>query len=215
MPPNIDEIWVFRMISIQNLMHDLQNGLYSKNTSVPNPAYIGIGSQEIIGRRDVVHVKCYPQTVVNDYVPFYFSVRTPMLFNIKTGMGVPATPQDDIVYLCCRLTSLTTTDFQWCFTEGNAAKAITQFFIDLKDLDKLDWTSIITHDFQNYNADGDEDRVRKKHAEFLVKDHLPTRYIQAIVVKTCAVQVGIKELLNQLSLNIPIHINPKQKFYFL
>lgn len=65
-----------------------------------------------------------------------------MLFNIKTGRGVPQRDQKDIVYICCKLTDLTTSKFQWCFTDGNAAKRITKFYNDLKHLDKLDWKSI-------------------------------------------------------------------------
>ncbi len=63
------------------------NGLYSKNSAPEDPGRVIIGNKEIIGERDTRIVKCYPETVVNDYVPFYFSVRTPMLFNIITGQG--------------------------------------------------------------------------------------------------------------------------------
>lgn len=170
MTPSLDKIRVYRMIAIQNLDHELQNGLYCKNSFILNAKYSGIGSSEVIDRRSSIKVKCFPDTVVNDYVPFYFSVRTPMLFNIISGWGVPKIPQENIIYLCFKLQDLATDNYQWCFTDGNAATAFTKFFNDLSDLDKLDWKSIKTQDFREDN--GDEDRKRKKHSEFLVKHHL-------------------------------------------
>ena len=80
---------------------------------------------------------------MNDYIPFYFSVRTPMLFNIKTGVGVDPFPQEDIIYICCKLSELATDNFHWCYTNGNAAKAISKFFKKLNDIEnKVDWRSI-------------------------------------------------------------------------
>lgn len=164
MPIDIDKIWVFRIIPIQNLEYILRDGIYCKNAGKEDVGFLTIGSKEIINQRDTKIVKCYPDSVVNDYIPFYFSVRTPMLYNIITGHGVPAIPQNNIVYLCCKLSEITKKDFQWCFTDGNAAKHISKFFNGIDYLDKLDWHSIDTTDFRDENADGDEDRVRKKHA---------------------------------------------------
>jgi len=207
-----EDIWVYRIIHVQNLYYDLQYGLYCKNAGMINPKYVSIGSQDIISRRDNVIVQCFPDTVVNDYVPFYFSVRTPMLYNIITGRGVEAKPQEEIIYLCYRLVELATDNFQWCFTDGNASQAITGFCNDLAGLSHLDWHSIWTNDFRSNNADGDEDRVRKKHSEFLVKNHVPTEYLRAIVVINETVKEAVEGIINSHSLKIPVVIRPD--FYF-
>ncbi|MCB9343973.1 MAG: DUF4433 domain-containing protein [Lewinellaceae bacterium] len=209
-----NKTWLFRIIPIQNLEFNLLNGLYCKKAGIVDPSYVSIGSQEIISRRDTIDVKCYPDTKVNDYVPFYFSVRTPMLYNIYTGMGVPAKPQEEIIYLCCKLTDLASETFQWCYTDGNAANAITRFYNDLKDLEQLDWHSITTTDFRTNNVDGDEDRLRKKHSEFLVLNHVPTKYIKAIIVKNSKIASQVNAILAKLALKIPVHTNPNQEFYF-
>jgi hypothetical protein len=214
MPIDIDKIWVFRIIPIQNLEYILLDGLHCKNAGKKDKGFVTIGSQEIITQRDTRIVKCYPDTVVNDYVPFYFSVRTPMLYNIKTGHGVPASPQEDIVYLCCKLSELATEDFQWCYTNGNAAKAITKFFKGLNDIEnKVDWRSIKTTDFRDENEDGDEDRIRKKHAEFLVKDHVPVHYIKGIAVLNQTIKEQVEKILKDKKLTINVKI--KTDFYFL
>ncbi len=212
MPIDIDKIWIFRIVPIQNLPYILSDGLHCKNANKKDRGFVTIGSKEIISQRDTRIVKCYPDTVVNDYVPFYFSVRTPMLYNIITGHGVPASPQKDIVYLCCKLSKLATNDFQWCFTDGNAAKKISKFSSDIQNLEKLDWRSIRTNDFRDDNADGDEDRVRKKHAEFLVKDHVPARYINGIAALNQEMKEQVEAILKNIDLTIDVKI--KTEFYF-
>ncbi len=97
MPLNIENIWVYRIIPIQNLASVLGEGLFCKNADRRTRDFLSIGSPEVIARRDKVIVKCYIDTVVNDYIPFYFSVRTPMLYNIMTGHSVTKVPQEDIV----------------------------------------------------------------------------------------------------------------------
>jgi len=214
MPIDIDKIWVFRIVPIQNLECILRDGLHCKNAGKKDKGYVTIGSKEIITQRDTRIVKCFPETVVNDYVPFYFSVRTPMLFNIKTGVGVPAFPQKDIIYLCCKLNELATEDFQWCYTNGNAAKAISKFFKKLNDIEnKIDWRSVKTTDFRDENADGDEDRIRKKHAEFLVKGHVPVNYIKGIAVINQSMKEKVEAILEDFDLNIDVKI--KTEYYFL
>lgn len=209
------EIWVYRIIPIDNLEDDLLNGLYSKNSAPNNARRVAIGHREIIEERDRRIVKCYPDTVVNDYVPFYFSVRTPMLYNIITGHGVPSKPQKDIIYLCYKYIDLTNGEFQWCFTDGNAAKRITRFYTEHNDLNKLDWKSITTEDFRSDNSDGDEDRIRKKHSEFLVLNQVPANKIGAIVVINSTVEAHVKSILTSCKLDLNVYINPNKKFYFV
>jgi hypothetical protein len=166
MPIKIDQISVYRMTHYKNLDFILQNGIYYRNNANFPEDYVNIGNSEIITSRDTKKVKCYPKTMVNDYVPFYFAVRTPMLYNIHTGYGVDGQSQEDIIYLCCNVEKLTKGCSQWCFTDGNAAKLISDFYNDIADLNKLDWRSIDTTDFRDNNADGDPDRKRKSMQSF-------------------------------------------------
>ena len=103
---------------------------------------------------------------------------------------------------------------QWCFTNGNAAAAITKFFNALTDLEQLDWHSIRTPDFRDQNADGDEDRVRKKHSEFLVKYHVPVEKLATIIVKNQRMEERVAAIIADCNLEIPVHINPKSNYYF-
>ncbi|MFN7260901.1 MAG: DarT ssDNA thymidine ADP-ribosyltransferase family protein [Cyclobacteriaceae bacterium] len=100
----------------------------------------------------------------------------------------------------------------WCFTDGNAAKRITKFYNDLANLDQIDWPSIQSEDFRHINADGDEDRVRKKHAEFLVKDKVPHSKITGIAVVNANVKAKVEAIVSQCNLEIEVKVKPK--FYF-
>lgn len=211
---DINNLWVFGIIHYQNLEYILQHGVYYRN-SLNFPAdYVNIGNPEIISSRDERPVDCYPGTMVNDYVPFYFAVRTPMLLNIHTGYGVPRHPQHEIIYLCCKVDDVTRSALQWCFTDGNAAKRISTFYNAVPDLERLDWHSITTTDFRDDNADGDPDRKRKKHAEFLIHGHVPIEYVQNIVVFNQDRHDYVTTLVRQYGRNIAVHINPKNQFYF-
>jgi hypothetical protein len=172
------------------------------------------GSTEIIAYRDSVAVKCYPETKVNEYVPFYFGVRTPMLYKIKTGHGVQQLQQSDIIYLCCKFNELTEGNLQWCYTNGNAAASITDFYTDPDDYVQLDWKSILAFDWSDNNDDGDHDRMRKKHSEFLVKGHVPVNYIRAIMVLTDERKQFVEDKVRYHGLKIDVYIDKEYKFYF-
>ena len=120
--------------------------------------------------------------------------------------------QKDIVYICCQLADLATEEFKWCFTDGNAAKKITDFYKKLARLDKIDWRSIKTTDFRIDNADGDEDRIRKKHAEFLVKDHVPANKIKNIAVLNNNVKSIVEDTIQNCNLDIEVTVRPN--YYF-
>jgi hypothetical protein len=155
----------------------------------------------------------HPSSVVNDYIPFYFGVRTPMLYKIMTGHNVQKLPQEDIIYLCCRFAELTESGLKWCFTDGNAATSITEFFTKDEDCRLLDWKSINTNDWSDNNSDGDHDRMRKKHAEFLVKGHVPIEFIRKIVVCSEQRRQLVRGWVEGKALDIDIHCD-KPKFYF-
>ncbi len=78
---------------------------------------------------------------------------------------------------------------------------------------KVDWRSIKTTDFRDENADGDEDRIRKKHAEFLVKDYVPANFIKRIAVLNQTKKEQVEAIIEALNLIIEVKI--KTEFYFL
>ena len=214
MARDINKIWVFRIVHHLNLDYILNNGIYYRNAAHVDPNYVNIGSTEIITHRDTIPVKCYPETTVNEFIPFYFGVRTPMLYKIKTGNGVARKPQNEIVYLACKFAEITSSDLQWCFTDGNAAAYITDFYNNVVDIDELDWRSIHATEWTDNNSDGDQDRMRKKHSEFLIKDHVPINFIRAIIVLTEERKQEVEALIKKYGLNIEVYLDTKYQYYY-
>ena len=86
--------------------------------------------------------------------------------NIATGYGVKKVPQKDIVFLVCDALEIVNAGIPYCFTDGNATKAISKFYNTLYGLRELDWPCI--HATIWKNTEDDYDRVRKKMSEFPV-----------------------------------------------
>jgi hypothetical protein len=119
--------------------------------------------------------------VLADYVPFYFATRSPMLYAIKGGyVEHYKGRQSDVIYLLSSAESIAASDLVWCFTNGHAVEGVTEFYDDLRDLDKVDWEVIRDWSWQNTLAD--LDRKRRKQAEFLVHACVPWKFISKIGV---------------------------------
>jgi hypothetical protein len=73
----------YRIYHIQNLPHILENGLCSKHHPAASAGFISIGNPSIISARDSTMVKINGYGNIGEYIPFYFTPRSMMLFNIK------------------------------------------------------------------------------------------------------------------------------------
>ena len=134
-----------------------------------------------------------------------------MLYNIKTGYrGIAMQPQSDIVYIVCKAADIIAKCGEWCFTDGHAKTAITGFYNDLKDIGEVDW-DIVNERYWN-NTDEDFDRMRRKQAEFLVKDVVPVSCIAGIGVYDEEKRILVQEILDRLELTIPVKVSPKLYF---
>ncbi|PGH39790.1 MAG: hypothetical protein CRN43_06975 [Candidatus Nephrothrix sp. EaCA] len=207
-------VQVFRIVHIDNAEYLLTHGLFTKNHKQADPAYIGIGDTGLIAQRNdyVVGVNP-PNGVLGEYIPFYFAPLSPMLLNIKTGhRGVTKRPQSEIVYIVCLINTIVENCKEWCFTDGHAKNAITKFYNDLENLDKIDWN--IVKERQWSNTEDDSDRMRRKQAEFLVRHHVPVNCISCLVALDEGRKTFIEKIINRLRLKIPVLANPSNQFYY-
>ena len=209
----LKNIWLFRMVHIDNVEYILQNGMFTKHHSMADPNYINIGDTTLIVQRNDYLVKIKGYGKLGDYIPFYFGPLSPMLLNIKTGYrGVTKREQSDIVYICCRLDLIIDYCKQWCFTDGHAKDALTSFFNNLDSLDQVDWDIVSERIWKN--TEDDFDRMRRKQAEFLVKDSVPVSSIGRIIVYNEERKLFVQDLIEYYGLNIPVRINPMNKYYY-
>ena len=180
MPTAVPErINLFRMVHHANIAHILEHGLCNRSHPQFDPAYVDIGHPDIVGKRTAQPVGIEGYGDLGEYVPFYFCGHTPMLLNIITGKyGLPKRPQRDLVIIHCPMQRILDTGCRYFYTDGNAKVTISKTYTAVSDMDQLDREAIGSDDFRI--AEHGLDRIRRKHAEFLVHAHVPVACIAAL-----------------------------------
>ncbi len=98
---------IFRIIHRDNMPWVLDHGLYCRSSNTFDPHYVTIGNPDLIERRSRHPVPLPPGGTLDDYVPFYFTPYSPMLYNIKTGYGnIRKRGNNEIVVLVSSLNAL-------------------------------------------------------------------------------------------------------------
>lgn len=205
---NANRRYCYRICNIRNLAHILEAGLCTKNHPSASSQFYPIGNPDIIGTRDTTPVRLEGYGSIGDYVPFYFTPRSIMLFNIVTGYYAPIVPQlsrEQIIVIRSEISQLSESK-RFFFTDGQANSAYSKHYTDLKDLHKIDWESIQKSNFQK--SDLDTDRPRRYQAEFLVHSHVPLEFIESILVYNEKTEIVVNIELQAAGFNIPVKVAP-------
>ena len=174
---------IYHITHVRNLPSILeQGGLYATSALAQRQVdHVNIAHRNIQDRRATTPVPVPPGGVLHDYVPFYFAPRSPMLYAIHRGSVRGYTEgQAPIVHLVSSTEVVAQHQRPFTFTDGHAIMAITHFYNDLRHLTQLDWT-ILRATFWADTLD-DNDRTRRRNAEFLVQHFVPWDLIQGIGV---------------------------------
>ncbi len=216
---------LFHITAIANLPAIFgSGGLLSKNAG----ATAGVNYQNIAhagaqGARSVRAVPNPPGGVVHDYVPFYFAPRSPMLLAINSGRvaGCPWR-QDDVVHFETTVESVVGLGRPFVFYDRNATLAFSQAYTDLVHLDTAVAWDLLTEApqldgfcryWQNKPADARyADRMERRQAEFLVKDHAPLAVMTRIGVIDAANQAAVQTLLAQSGVQLTVDVVPDWYF---
>ena len=203
--------YCYRILHKNNLIHLLKHGLVNKHHKNSDPDFTPIGNLEIIDVRSTTPVRIASYGNIGDYVPFYYTTRSMMLFNIVTGYYAPKVPRrskNEIIAVRCLITELAKQP-KWFFTDGQANDDNTEHYNDLNYLEKIDWNCIQSGDFTKSAAD--YDKQRRYQAEFLVYHEVPLECIEGICVYDAETEKWVKNELNKSGLEIPVYIH---KHYF-
>jgi hypothetical protein len=171
-----------------------------------------IGHTSLKQRRSLHEVPISQGGTLNDYVPFFFATRPPMIIAISKGSVADyGGSQREIIYLVSSTQQIVDAGCVWCFTDGHAVEAMTEYYDDLESLEEIDWDAIASWDFRTTAAD--PDKGRKKQAEFLVYNRVPWRCVESITVMDLEMKRSIEEILNESnSQHAPI-ININRNWY--
>jgi hypothetical protein len=151
---------------------------------------------------------------MHDYVPFYFGFLSPMLLQLKTGRVAGYTEgQAPLVYLESTVQDIVATGSRFVFSDGHGIATFTQWFDDLADLNRVDWSMVC----ERYWTDSvnDMDRQRRKQAEFLVHQSCPWSAVCGIGVLNQWAKTRAEAILGQFpaASQRPVHIKPDWYYY--
>ncbi len=119
--------------------------------------------------------------------------------------------QGALVYLVTTTERLVAARFDFVFTDGNAATAITRFYDDLSLLPHaVDWPLMQARYWSNTEEDGD--RVRRRQAEFLVHCSVPLPLIDGLAVIDDTVRSRVEALLPRERRTLLVHVRPDWYF---
>lgn len=147
---------------------------------------------------------------LGEYIPFYFAVRTPMLYVIQKGFNfVDPTPAKNIVYCVSTIAKILYYNLDFVFTDGHAVDSLSSLFMPEKiyDIDSLLDDKAIKAKY--WKDEQDLDLKRRKEAEFLVLKDVPRDAILGFVVYN---EEAKKQLLTFGVSEKKVHINPN--YYF-
>lgn len=182
----------------------LSDTLIRQSNAMPrNIAHVNIKQ-----RRTTTVVPIPPGGRLCDYVPFYFCPRSPMLFAVHTGMvaGFPG-GQNRVLHLVADAEALVADGADCVHTEGHAAMQPLIFHHGVTGLDRLDWAVI--RDWSWRNTAEDNDRKRRKQAEFLIHARVPWSAITRIGAIDATIADEVRGLLAAAGHAPIVEVQPK------
>ena len=178
---NPEKALIWRIVHRDNLRWILANGVHCRSAIVRDPHYVNIGSEELIDKRAHRAVPVGPGGTLADYVPFYFTPFSPMLYNIKTGFGgIHKRDNDELVILVSSLRKVHALGLPVVFTDRHAYASLARYFDDLARLQEIDWALLRSRDFKRDVED--PVKVERYQAEALVHRHVPIAALSGVVV---------------------------------
>ncbi|CAN5547668.1 DUF4433 domain-containing protein [soil metagenome] len=211
MPPTFSDLltpekaFIFRITHRENVPFLLHNGVHCRASSSVDPNFVEIGHPEIIGRRTVRLVDAEPGGVLSDYIPFYFTPCSPMLYNVVTGWkGLKQRSRAEIVVLVSSLTRLDEIGRPYVVADRNATLAHATLRSGRELLGSLPWDAWKARDFKH---DPDKpDKVERYQAETLVHHFLPVTGLMGIITYDGTMQSMIEQAVAAAGLSIPVHV---------
>jgi len=194
---------IFRITHIDNVARILANGLHCSSSNIQDPNFIQIGNPDLIAKRAGRIVPVPPGGTLDDYIPFYFTPFSPMLYNIRTGWGgIQQRPMRGIVILISSLHELIRHGVPFLITDRHAYLAMAQFSNNLADLSRLDWRILQARDFERDPRD--LGKFERYQAEALVHRHLPAGVLTGIVCHGPEEEERIREMMHNVTVDCPL-----------
>jgi hypothetical protein len=212
-PPNPTEI--VRLVHVNGLRTLLIRGALHATNATPEDGlhYRTIHNVDVQANRHIKEIPCGPGGTAHDYVPFYFGPLSVMLLNLKTGR-VPGYDegQRPLIYLVTTAQAVVGAGSGFVFSDGHGLAYFTNWYDDLVALVAVDW-SLVRARYWAEKPD-DNDRQRRKQAEFLVWNSLDWSLIQEIVVYDDQMKATVEALLLEYPERSRPQVSVKRDWYY-
>lgn len=207
---NANSAHVFRITHRENVPWILDNGMYARNGAKFDPNCRNIGNVDLIDKRARRKVPIPPGGTLSDYVPFYFTPYSIMMYNIKTGYGVQQVPNDEIVIFVSSLFHLTRNGCCFLFTDQHAYPPMADYYSDMADLPQIDWGILDRRDFKH---DPDDPGKKERYqAEALAWKHVPLNALLGLCCYSADVPDQLKQQVETRGLTFNVAV--QRNWYF-
>ena len=204
--------FIFRITHIGNLPWLLTHGLHCANGTMTDPNFVAIGNPDLIGKRNRQAVRIAPCGTIADYIPFYFTPRSPMLYNIRTGRnGVTMRPNEQIVVLVSSASAMAEHGVTMVFTDRHASAATADWCETYNHAASLiDWDILRRHDFARDHAY--PDKMERYQAEALGHRHVPPNALLGL--GCCSEAVAAAVSMHTKAAQPKLRIVTRQNWFF-
>jgi len=201
---------IFRITHRDNVPWILDNGMHARNGERFDPNYRNIGNADLIDKRSRRVVEVPPGGTLSDYVPFYFTPYSIMMFNIVTGHTVKRVPSEEIVIFVSSLPHIVAQGVPFVFTNQHAYPVMADYFTDLARLDQLDWPLLQS---RNFKHDPDDPGKKERYqAEALIWKHVPVAALRGVCCYTAAVEETLRAEIERRGLSFTVAAQPSWYF---
>jgi hypothetical protein len=186
--------------------------VHAANGAQTDPNFVAIGNPDLIGKRNHRVVPLTPGGTLANYVPFYFTPKSPMLLNIKTGYGgIIKRGNDEIVVLVSSCQALSNHRVQILFTDRHAYKATADWSGNPDDLaTMIDWKILCRHNFAR--DDSYPDKMERYQAEALAYRHVPSAALLGVGCASAAVKARVDAQVQVAGLSLKAVVQPHWYF---
>lgn len=210
---------LFHFTHMDNLPLILDHDALLSDTDVSAQGLLSkeAGEPGIKERRRKKRVSCDPGGVVGDYVPFYFSACSPMMYKISQG-SVTSFKGDhhDLVYLVTDVSTVLSLNLPFAISDRNAATAVAEFSNNIAVLgdlsspnpscDFIDW-SVMNAKWWN-NIPEYPDRKECRMAEFLIYERMPIKGLIKVAAHGEPMRARVELMFKEAGYTTPVECEP-------
>ncbi len=199
---------IYHFSHINNLASIIEaNGILCKNVLIDKEnGYTNSANEDVQDKRKGHKVTVANEGTLHDYVPFYFATRTPMLYTVHQG-NISGVNMKDVVFFKSNAQEVKGSGKCFAFTDGHGIMALSDYYEDLADLEKVPW-NVIKAPFWNDFTDG----RRLRQSEFLVHSIFDWALIEVIGVFSEEMRTRVQNLI--LNLDHKPEVQIKKNWYF-